>query len=324
MNLRPQSHDIITFWLFNTVVKSQLHNNINPWKDVTISGYVLDPHGKKMSKSKGNIVTPQEVIEKYSADALRFWSSSVKLGDDIPYQEKDLVTANKTITKLWNASKFTMLHLVDFKNENVKLEEIDKWIMSRINRLIQFCTESFDNYEYSKAKAETEKFFWQMFCDNYLEIVKDRLYNPDKYAKTAKDSAQFTLYNALIVILKLMAPIMPFITEEIYQLYFANDEKCKSIHLSGWPKFDKTMIDEEAEKTGDFVVYAIAEARKAKSEKGVSLKTPVKKMTLKGKISVEQFDKVKNDILGATKVEDILFEHLKEGSKIDNFCEIEF
>ncbi|MEM4397877.1 MAG: valine--tRNA ligase, partial [Candidatus Woesearchaeota archaeon] len=111
MDLRPQAHDIITFWLFNTLVKSQLHRNKNPWKNVMISGWALDPHGKKMSKSKGNVIAPQEMIEKYSADSLRFWAAGSKLGDDLPFQEKDLVTGKKMITKMWNASKFVLMHL---------------------------------------------------------------------------------------------------------------------------------------------------------------------------------------------------------------------
>ena len=143
MSLRPQAHDIITFWLFNTVVKSQLHNKKNPWKDIMISGWALDPHGKKMSKSKGNIVDPREMIERYSVDALRFWAAGSSLGEDLPFQEKDLVTGQKFVTKLWNASKFAIMHLKDFENKKPKLEVVDKWILSKLSRIIKDSTDSF-------------------------------------------------------------------------------------------------------------------------------------------------------------------------------------
>ena len=316
MSLRPQAHDIITFWLFNTVVKSQLHYKTKPWEDVMIAGHALDPHGKKMSKSKGNVVEPQEVISKYSADCLRFWAAGSRLGDDLPYMEKDLVTAQKFITKLWNASKFAIMHLEDYQGEKPKkIEVMDKWILSKLGNIINESTDSFLKYEYSKTKADVENFFWHSFCDNYLEIVKDRLYNPDKRGKEARVSAQYGLYNTLLAILKMMAPIMPHITEEIYQMYFAKQEKVKSIHISLWPKAEK--IDEKAEKIGDLGVYAVSKARQAKSEKNLSLKNPLKNLFIEGKISSEEFEMIKEDLIGATKTENVSYEKLKEDSKID-------
>jgi len=322
MSLRPQAHDIITFWLFNTVVKSQLHYKVNPWDDVMISGWALDPHGRKMSKSKGNVVEPQTVIEKYSSDALRFWAAGSKLGDDLPYQEKDLVTAQKFITKLWNASKFAIMHLKDYKGKKPKkLEVIDKWILSRLTRIINSSTESFKNYEYSRTKQDVENFFWHEFCDNYLEIVKDRLYNPDKRGKEQRLSAQYGLYQTLLAILKMMAPIMPHITEELYQLYFKKLGRAKSIHISLWPSLDQ--INGKAEKIGNLAVYAVQKARQAKSEKNLSLKLPLKNLLIQGKISKEEFELVKEDIVGATKTEKVNYKPLKSDSEIDCETEIE-
>ncbi|MDO8740061.1 MAG: valine--tRNA ligase [Candidatus Woesearchaeota archaeon] len=318
MSLRPQAHDIITFWLFNTVVKSQLHYKINPWKDVMIAGHAQDPHGKKMSKSKGNVVEPQSLVDKYGADCLRFWAAGSKLGEDLPYQEKDLVTGQKFTIKLWNASKFCFIHLEKYeKGKNIKLEMIDRWLLSKLNKIIKNATESFNEYEYSKTKAETENFFWHVFCDYYLEIIKDRLYNVGTYSKDAVESAKYTLYMSLLTILKLMAPIMPFITEEIFQTYFADKEKAKSIHISEWPECDKKLIDENAEKIGELVCYAVEAARQAKSEKKISLKEPVKKMILRGKISKEDFKKVEKDIIATAKVQEMIYEELKKDSKID-------
>jgi len=316
MNLRPQAHDIITFWLFNTVVKSYFHHKDIPWKEVMISGWALDPHGKKMSKSKGNVVDPRETIKKYSADAIRFWAAGSNLGYDLPYQEKDLVTGQKFITKIWNASKFTFMHLKDYKLKKPKnMEMMDSWILSKLSKLVKESTEYFEKYEYSHTKLETDKFFWQTFCDNYLEIVKDRLYNPDKRGKEARLSAQYSLYNSLLTVIKLMAPITPFITEELYQYFFKKHEKIKSIHLTKWPDLD--LIDEKKEKIGDFMVYVMQHVRRAKTEKNLSLKNPVKKVICKGKITKAEFEKVKDDLYATTSAEEIIFETLDKDSKID-------
>src|SRR3989338_5246840 len=321
MDLRPQAHDIITFWLFNTVVKGYFHHNNIPWKNAMISGWALDPHGKKMSKSKGNVIDPREMIKKYSADALRFWAAGSRLGDDLPFQEKDLVTGHKFSTKIWNASKFAFMHLADYKGEKpTNLEMVDRWILSKLSRVVKESTENFMNYEYSHTKLATETFFWHVFCDNYLEIVKDRLYNAEKRGSDERLSAQYGLYHALLAIIKLMAPIMPFITEELYQLYYKKYEKTNSIHLAKWP--DINMIDEHAERIGDFVVEVIEFARKKKSEKQLSLKTPIKKLTIKAKIEEIDFDEVEAEIKAATAAEQIIFEPTR-GKKPEKDVEVE-
>ncbi len=276
MNLRLQAHDIISTWLFYTLVKSQLHDKTNPWKDVVISGHVLDPHGQKMSKSKGNVVVPQEVIGKYGADAFRFWAASSKLGDDMPYQEKDIVTGQKTVTKLWNASKFILMHIKDFDNKKPKkLEIIDQFIISRLNAIIKESTDYFEKYEYSKCKFETENFFWNLFCDYYLEIIKDRVYNPQIRGEEKRRSAQFTLKYCLNNILKLFAPFMPFITEELYLNLFAKEEEKKSIHISEWPKFNKEDTDNKIDKIGGRFIEIVRQIRQIKSQKGKSLKAEI-------------------------------------------------
>jgi len=316
MNLRPQAHDIITFWLFNTVVKSYFHHKDIPWQDIMISGWALDPHGKKMSKSKGNVVDPRETLKKYSADALRFWASGSRLGDDLPFMEKDLVTGQKFTTKIWNSSKFAFMHLKDYKLKKPKnLEVMDAWILSKLSTLVKESTENFMNYEYSHTKLETDKFFWHSFCDNYLEIVKDRVYNPDKRGKEARLSAQYGLYHTLLTIIKLMAPITPFITEELYHAFYKKHEKSKSIHISSWPSLDLT--NDKAEKIGDFFVYVLQHVRRAKSEKNLSLKTPVKKVIAKGKITKADFEKVKLDLIATTNAQEIVFETLNKDSKVD-------
>jgi valyl-tRNA synthetase len=316
MSLRPQAHDIITFWLFNTVVKSYFHHKTIPWEEVMISGWALDPHGKKMSKSKGNIVDPRETIKKYSADAIRFWAAGSKLGDDLPYQEKDLVTGQKFTTKIWNASKFAFMHLQDYKlNKPKNIEIMDSWILSKLSKLVKESTENLMKYEYSHTKLETDKFFWQTFCDNYLEIIKDRVYNPDQRGKEARLSAQYGLYHSLLTIIKLMAPITPFITEELYQHFFKKHEKSKSVHITKWP--DLNLTEDNAEKIGDFFVYVLQDVRKVKSEKNLLLKDPVKKLITRGKITKQDFEKIRPDLVATTKAEELIFEPLPKESKID-------
>lgn len=311
MSLRPQAHDIVTFWLFNTVVKSYFHNKQIPWKDVMISGHGLDPHGKKMSKSLGNVVDPIEVLNKYSADSLRFWAAGSKLGEDMPYQEKDLVTGEKMATKLWNASKFSLMHLEDYNLETPEvLEVLDKWLLSKLNKVIRNSTDSFSKYEYSRVRSEVELFFWKVFCDNYMEIVKDRLYNPDRRGKAQRLSGQYGLYQGITSTLKMIAPIMPYITEEIYQLHFAKMDGKDSIHISDWPRCDESLIDEDAEKLGDIIIFAVEKSRRAKADKQLSLKTPLKKMIIKAKISEDQFNLIKDDIKASTSAEELVFEKL--------------
>jgi len=227
-----------------------------------------------------------------------------------------LVTGQKFATKIWNASKFAFMHLDDYKGQKpAKLEPMDRWILSKLSKVVKTATENILNYEYSHTKLETETFFWHIFCDNYLEIAKDRLYNADKRGKEARLSAQYGLYHTLLTIINLMAPIMPHITEELYQLYFRKSEKSKSVHISKWPSF--SMIDEDAEKIGDFFISILQDVRKAKAEKNLSMKKPVRKIIAKGKIAKEEFLQIKDDLAAVTNAEEIVFEKLLKESKMD-------
>ncbi len=307
MDLRPQGHDIISFWLFNTVVKSKLHFKQKPWNDCFINGWMLDSKGKKMSKKLGNIVEPQGMIEKYSADALRFMSAGCKLGEDFPFQEKDLVTGVKITNKIWNASKFSFMHLEDFDIKlKPKLQLMDRWILSKVHKLIDFCTDSFEKHDFSKAKLETEKFFYQILCDQYLEIVKDRLYNPDTRGKEEKQAAQFALYRSLLYSMKLLSPIMPFITEKIYKLFFEAFEGENSIHISEWPKFEKKYIDNDSEEAGDAIIEVISFVRKYKSDNKMSLKIEIDKLTIPNKYE-KLISTALDDIKATTRAKEIVF-----------------
>ncbi len=288
-SLRPQGHDIIRTWAFYTIVREFLIDKKIPWKEIFISGNV-SLGGEKMSKSKGNTIDPHDVLEKYGADALRFWAGNCKLGNDMDYQEKDLITAKKMINKLLNASKFVFIGLKDYdKKIPKKIEPLDRLFLDRISFLIDKSTKNFLNYEYSKVKQDVEKFFLSDFCDNYLEIVKKRVYQGigDK-----KLSVQYTLYNSLLTILKLISPIMPFVTEEIYQEYFRKYEKVKSIHLSGWP--EKEKINESPDF--NIIVKNLSFVRQEKSKKNISLNSPIKEFITP---DYEILDKYKEDFISA-------------------------
>lgn len=266
-SLRTNAHDIITFWDFNTIVKSLLHENSIPWKNLMISGFVT-LEGQKMSKSKGNVISPQEVVGKFGNDALRYWASSSKLGEDLDYNEKDILSGKKFITKLYNATNFVFMNVKN-TNKPKELELIDRYLLSQLSRIIKKSTEAFEKFEYSQAKRVIEDFFWHDFCDNYLEIVKDRVYNNRK----GKESAEYTLYTALLSIIKMISPIMPFITEELYQTHLKAHEKTNSIHLSGWP--EKILEDKKAEEIGTLFVDLLTKIRQAKSEAKKSMKSEI-------------------------------------------------
>ncbi len=311
MSLRPQAHDIIRTWAFYTLAKSYFHHNNIPWKDIMVSGHGQDPHGQKMSKSKNNFIVAQDIIGKYSADAFRFWAASVKLGDDLPFQEKDVLTGQKFVNKLWNASKFGLMHLGDyqFSTKQKPSELFDKWMLSKLNKLIKLSTDSFEQYEYSRSKSEVEKFFWHTFCDNYMEIVKDRMYNPQIRGAEARTSAQLGIFSGLLSTLKLMAPIMPHITEEVYQLYFAGQEKLKSIHSSAWPEFNPKLIDEEAEEIGDWGVDILNTVRKFRSANQMSMKDELAELILisEAKDFQKRIELILKDLRAVTKVREIKF-----------------
>jgi valyl-tRNA synthetase len=274
-SLRCNAHEIIRTWDFYTIAKSLMHENKIPWQNLMISGFVT-LSGEKMSKSKGNIIEPRTVLDNLGADALRYWAASSKLGEDLDYQEKDLVTGKKFVTKLWNASKFVFMNLGEnYKTlkKMPKFEKIDELFLIKLNQLIENSTKNFENYEYSKVKMDVDGFFWKSFCDNYLEIVKNRIYNG---TKEKKESAIYALHWGLLTIVKMMAPIVPFITEEVYQKYFRESEKEKSVHLCTWPEKISITAGKEDEKIWDKFTEILESVRKAKSLAQKSMKAEIK------------------------------------------------
>lgn len=269
-SLRPQAHDIIRTWAFYTIVKSLYNNQKIPWENIIISGFVT-MKGQKMSKSKGNVIKPQTIIDQYGSDALRFWASSSKLGENMDYQEKDVITGKKFLNKIKNATNFVFLNM-DYQKEKPKLQETDRIFLSKLNETISATTKAFEDYNYFKAKSEIENFFWRVFADNYLEIIKDRIYNG---TKEEKESANYTLYQSLLSITKMMAPITPFITEEIYQNHFKKYEKENSIHKSNWPNKIEIKESKNDLEKWNTLIEVITKVRQAKSDAKKSMKSLV-------------------------------------------------
>jgi valyl-tRNA synthetase len=272
MSLRPQAHEIIRTWAFYTIVKSSYHFQKPPWKDVAISGWGLAPTGAgKISKSRGGgPISPEEVFARYSADAVRYWSGSTGLGRDSVISEDKIRVGSRLVTKLWNVARFSERFLSGYKPARAPREflPLDRWILCRLQRTVNHSTSAFENYDYVTALNETETLFWHDLADNYLEMAKYRLYGQ---AGPGQESARFTLYQSLLIILKLFAPILPHITEEIFWILFSESEKQPSIHSGGWPRDSIFTVDEEAESFGELMVDVVSAVRRYKSESHLPL-----------------------------------------------------
>ncbi len=289
MTVRVQAFEIIRTWLFYTLAKGHFHNDALPWRDVMISGWGLDKQGKKMSKRLGNFVDPAEVIAKYSADALRYWAAGATLGNDLRYLEEDVKGGKRLLTKLWNATKFALDGLQGFHLDPGQDEAptaADRWIRGRLVETVDAATDALCAYEYSRAVRAVEGFFWRDWCDNYLEIVKDRLRGGDTWSAAEVEAAQRTVLVGSWVLLRLFAPILPFLTEELYQRGLKpilGQGSPRSIHVAAWPKDEATgrvdvfdgSVDAEALVDGALLVDLVAAVRQAKTAARVGLGTPV-------------------------------------------------
>jgi len=278
VDLRPNAHEIIRTWDFYSIVKSYYHFKDIPFKNVMVSGHGLDEKGKKISKRLGNYVSSDELIEKYGADAIRYWATGASLGNNLRFNEKEIKKGKQITVKLWNVARFILMDKKDTKDEP-ELEPADLWIFKEINETIKNTTEHFENYEYAKARNEIEALFMSKFADYYIEFVKHRINSENEKSKQA---AQYTLNKIFVNILKLFAPLLPFVTEEIYQLF----KKDGSIHLSSWPEPTK---HEKPDSDFEQAIKAIDEIRKYKSENKISLGKEIEEYKLKTEVDLDKY-----------------------------------
>jgi valyl-tRNA synthetase len=284
MSMRPQAHDIIRTWAFYTIVKSWMHNGVIPWKDIVISGHVLSDQKEKLSKSKDNAaLAPENLLEKYPADVIRYWTASGSLGHDVAFSENQLKIGLRLVTKLWNAFIFTREHITALKDPKQLPEQlgaINEWLLHNATETFTLYKKHFEQNEFSSALDVIEKFFWNNFCDNYLELIKHQLFNPQDYSQKDVHATQWTLYHVGLRILQLYAPYLPFVTEAIYQELYKVHESAPSLHQT---KFDGTQIAYVFTKSiaiAEHVLHIAALVRKLKTEQQLSLKTPIEKLTI--------------------------------------------
>ena len=311
-DVHPSGTDIIRTWAYYLIVRHLALFNEKPFKSCLINGMVLGSDGRKMSKSLKNYAAAPEVLNKNGADATRQWAAGGgATGSDIPYRAQDVEYGRRFLVKLWNASSFTSKLLADYKptaNAKPDLQPLDKWIISKAENLTKKVTEEFEKCQFNVAMEDIRNFTWHVFCDYYLEAVKDRLYNPDLSGTTKKLAAQDTLYQVLYRILQLLAPVAPHLTEEIYQHMFKDYKGFESLQVSPWPKFNTATADEEAEKNGDIIIATMTAFRNFKAENKQALNAQYSCLTINtgsaeyAKILKASFE----DIRGTLKVNELI------------------
>jgi valyl-tRNA synthetase len=319
MDLRPQGQDIIRTWLFSTIDRSELEFHVLPWKDTTLSGWILDPDHKKMSKSKGNVVVPTGPIDRYGADAVRYWAASARLGMDSTYDEGQMKIGRRLAIKILNATKFVLG--IGREDEHFRVtkaahatwdpvnvtQPLDRAVMAHLARVVTDATEALDDFDHAKALNIIETNFWN-FCDNYIELVKNRAYGTSTVSRTNPTeiqilSARTTLGIAMDCFLRLLAPYMPFVTDEAWGWMHAGQG---SIHRASWPDaafYRHAAVGEENAEIFDEAAKALAALRKTKSEAKVSMKTPISSVTFEGVAEkLNELREAMSDVLEAGQV----------------------
>ena len=314
MSIRTNASEIIRTWDFYTIVKSFYHFGTRPWDNVMISGFVMANKGEKISKSKGNSkVEPMDLIKQYSADVLRYWAGTGRLGTDIVFSDETMLRGKKLVNKIWNVSKFIEMHLVDYEDkEFTDYEYIDKWILGKFQEMEKQFIKYLDEYEVGLALNTLEKFFWN-FCDNYIEIVKHRLYRPEEFGEMPRYSGQKTVYTILYKLLQDFSIYFPFITEEIYQELY----KGKSIHLTEIKTLEFNFYKEKI--NGDLIIEIISAARGEKTNNNVSLKTPIKNLTINlNKELKEAIELSIKDFKATLFIEELILNEISNNYEIEN------
>jgi valyl-tRNA synthetase len=308
MGMRPQAHDIIRTWAFYTIIKSWMHEKKIPWKDIVISGHVLSSESEKISKSRGNApLDPVNLLKTYPADVIRYWTASGTLGYDIAFSDTKLKIGQKLMVKLWNAALFAREHVQNLDmssygsihsshssehspradtiqplalsdsagivSKGASGGAVNEWILHRASETFALYQKYFDGYEFGLALQAAEQFFWHDLCDNYLELIKDQLFRPEKYSAHEVAATKATLYHVVLRVLQLFAPYMPHVTETIYQDMFKKYVGSESLHLTRFENIQKHYAYAPRAQQVEHLLAVVAQVRKLKSDHEVSLKT---------------------------------------------------
>ena len=302
MDLRPQAHDIIRTWLFDSVLRAHLEHGVLPWANAAISGFVTDPDRKKMSKSKGNVVTPMALLEEHGSDGVRYWAASGRPGGDTAFDTNQMRVGRRLAIKILNASKFA---LSNAEPKAAISAPVDRAMIRNLASLVDEATRAFEEYDYTRALQRTETFFWR-FCDDYLELVKGRRYG--EQGSQGAGSANAALQAALSTLLRLFAPFLPFVTEEVWSWW-----RDGSIHRAAWPTSAELAAlvgdDVESTRSSDEAAYQFAtvvlfEVRKQRSEAKQPLKVPISLVTVKATTAeVALLPVVEADLRAALRVQ---------------------
>jgi valyl-tRNA synthetase len=308
MSLRPQGPEIIRTWLFSTTLRSHLEHDALPWRDTTLNGWVLDPDHKKMSKSKGNVVTPMPLVEEFGSDAVRYWACNGRPGTDTAVDKGVMKIGRRLAIKILNASKFALGRLVDgpIPGPDAVTAPIDRALLARLTEAVAQATAAFEEFDYARAQEFAETFFWS-FCDDYVELVKTRAYGEGDPA--AADSARATLALALSVQLRLFAPFLPFVTEEVWRWWQPG-----SVHRAAWP----TVGEFEGASGEDSLVLKVAgevlgAIRRAKTTEKRSMRAKVRLLIVSGPPDVRAaVEAARSDLADAGGVEELRLEEAAE------------
>jgi valyl-tRNA synthetase len=304
MDLRPQGHDIIRTWLFTSVLRSQLGHGTLPWTDVAISGFITDPDRKKMSKSKGNVVTPFSLLQEHGSDGVRYWAASARPGGDAVFDPAQMKVGRRLAIKMLNAARFALLQA---EPRGPIREPLDRGMLTALARLVEECTGHLEAYDYARVLERTETFFWT-FCDDYLELVKGRRYGD--FGSEGAASANSAMLVALSTLLRLFAPFLPFVTEEVWSWW-----RPGSVHTSTWPTAAEVVAsisgaDEGALAVREATQGALAEVRRIKSLLKKPTKAVINKAVLPAAFS--GLGPASRDFQAATHIRDLHFGDVTE------------
>jgi len=310
-DLRPQGQDIIRTWLFSSLLRGEQEHSTLPWKNAAISGWILDPDRKKMSKSKGNVVIPAEPIDTHGADAVRYWAASARLGTDAAFDEGQMKIGRRLAIKLLNAAKFALSFDVPTGHSKIT-EPLDQAMLIALADVVKTATNAFDEYDHTKALEIAEKFFWT-FTDDYLELVKERAYNADGAVTEAEQaSATIALRKALHVMLRLFAPFLPFAAEEVWGWW---QKTSGSIHRAAWPTVDELVTDLDLGNQGllELASIAVSGVRKAKTDAKVSMKAAVESAVIEAPSAVlSSLRLLESDLKSVGKIETLSYTEAEE------------